>query len=123
MGTSYVEKKTDLMHQLLWSNFLKIWVETALWTIPVVGPFLKIPFVDAIIMALIENYLEKPLFKIMVRWGVFTSIDWQEDGIYRAYEKQAETLLPLQEKSEWDPADREKFRNAARALIHFNLRS
>lgn len=123
MAKSYVDQKLDLMHQLLWSNFLKEYVETTLWTIPWAGPLLKIPFVDAVLMAVLENYLEKPLLKIVTRFGIFTSIDWQSAETYDAYEKQAEKLLAAQAAGEWDPTDRKAFRDAARSLIRFNIRT
>lgn len=122
MAKSYIEQKMEMMHRLLWTNILRQWVEMALWTIPYIGPFLKLPVIDDIVMWAIETYLEKPLFLILTRWGVFTTVDWQETKIYNEYEKQAEKLVKAQENPTWDPKDRGEFRNAARALIRFNIR-
>lgn len=120
---SAVENLADTMHQLLWKGMLRTWVETSLWLIPVVGPILKVPFFDAIVMAIIENYLEKPLFLLAARLGLFTSINWGEMSIYRAYETEAKKLLPLQGKTEWDPEERKVYRDTARDLIRIRLRT
>lgn len=126
MAKSYVEKVTDMMHQLVWNNVLREWVYYSLPLIPVVGKVFLFPvfgkFLLDIVMKLIETYLEYPLFLILSRWGVFTSIDWKEDKIYNAYEKEAKKLLPLQDKEEWNKADEKAFTDAARALIRLNLK-
>ncbi len=131
MPDSYIDQKTDMMHQLLWNNILRQFAATALplafaW-IPIVGPIiaamLATPFFNAIAMFFISKYIEVPLFYLLVRWGVFTSVDWKEDAIYNAYEAQAERLLPLHGKPEkdWTPQDEKDFADAADALIRFHI--
>ncbi len=124
MAKSYVEKVTDTMHQLLWNNILREFVYISIPTIPVVGQVFLIPVVGKvfldIVMKLIETYLEYPLFLILSRRGVFTSIDWKEDKIYNAYEVEAKKVVLAQDKDAWDPKERKEFRDAARALIRYS---
>ena len=111
------------MHRLLWVNILSEGVRAALLTIPFAQWFFKLKPVQDLILYLIDEYIVEPVFLLLVRFGVFTSIDWQNEATYRAYEKEAEKLIPLQDKEEWNEADRKKFRDSARSLIRFNLRS
>jgi hypothetical protein len=120
---SAVENLADTMHQLLWKGMIRNWVEVTMWTIPYVGPFLKIPIIDTIVMTLIEVYLEKPLFVLAARFGLFTSINWGNMAIYRAYEVEAKKLVPLQQKDKWEESDRKVFRDTARDLIRIRLRT
>lgn len=120
---SYVEKVANTMKELLWDNILEELVRVSLPALPVVGPFFAIKIVSDLILWALQEYLAEPLFKIMSRFGVFTSIDWQGTAVYNAYEAEAKKLIPLQDKEVWDKKDREVWRNAARKLIRFNLRS
>ncbi len=126
MAKSYVEKVQNTMHELLWNNMLREFVYVSIPTIPVVGQIFLFPVFGKILldilMKLIETYIELPLFLILARWGVFTSIDWQEDKIYKAYEAEAIKLVPLQDKDVWDPEDEKRFTDAARNLIKLNLK-
>ncbi len=120
---SYVEKVADTMKLLLWDNILEELVSVTLPTLPLVGPFFAVPIVNKITLYLVQEFIAEPLFLIMSRFGVFTSIDWREDAIYKAYEVQAERLVPLQDKDVWDEKDRKEWRDAARELIVYNLKS
>jgi hypothetical protein len=128
---SYVDQKTDLMNQLLWTNFLRQWVSvevTALLvTIPWAGPFLasvwSLKPVQDLILWLLDKEIVWKLFYIMVRWGVFTSIDWQEDAIYSAYEARATELLKViaDPRGIWTPEQDKAFSDAAFDLIEFHI--
>lgn len=118
MSKSYIEQKTDLMTRLLWENILQELFESWLVTLP----FLGWPVIRNVVVWFVENYLVEKLFKIATRWGVFTSIDWQNEKVHKEYSKQADKLIAAQNVGEWDPDDRKKFKEAARNLIRFNLR-
>jgi len=112
-----------MMHQLLWTNLLESGVRAGLTAIPWLGQILTaFPPLMSIILYFISKYIEYPVFLMLTRFGVFTSIDWHEEAIYREYEKQAIKLIPLQEKETWDEADEKAFTDAARSLIRFNLK-
>lgn len=131
MPDSYIDQKTAIMHQLLWTNFLRQYVAVAipaaLSAIPVAGTFLAALFstsvVQTIVLTVLGNWLY-PLFRIMVRFGVFTSIDWQEDSFYAEYEKEATRLLPQlggKLEKDWTPADEKSFADAADNLIRLHV--
>src|SRR5574343_961145 len=122
MTLSYVEKVAKTMHQLLWQNMLRELVTVSLAQTPVLGVFFSLPPVQFLIMIFIEKYFEKPMFTILSRFGVFTSIDWKNEEQYNEYELQAKKLVPLQDKEEWNEADRKLFKDAARSLIRFHLK-
>lgn len=103
------------MHRLLWDNILQELM------VAVLGSALQIPLVADIATLLIDRFIAEPLFEILTRWGVFISIDWKNEEIYSAYEKQAESIIDLQDKEEWNNEDRKRFKDAARALIQFNI--
>ena len=111
------------MHELLWDNILEEWLTVQL---PLLLPFLAWPLVgplaSRVIRDAIDNYLAAPLFTILSRFGVFTSIDWKEDAIYEAYEKEATALVLAQDGDTWSEEDETNFTNAARKLIKFNLK-
>lgn len=123
MPDSYIDQKTDMMHHLLWNNILKQIVIVELAAVPYLGPFLSWGPVRETILFVVSNYVEIPLFRALVRWGVFTSVDWQEDRIYSAYEIEAEKLLPLHGKpeQEWTKEEEKEFADAAENLIHFHI--
>ncbi len=123
-GQSYIEKQTDMMHQLLWKNLLEDGVRAAILGIPFVGPFLTAfpPFMN-ILLFFISKYVEVPLFLALTRFGVFTSIDWQDQNVYNAYAAEAAKLIPLQDKDTWTSAEEKAFTDAARNLIRFHVRS
>lgn len=122
MAKSYVDKVTDTMHQLLWDNILEELVKVSLPALPGVGPFFANPIVNSIVRWAIDEFLFEPLLKLLTRWGVFTSINWQNAEIYAAYEKEAIKLVGLQDKDVWSPEDEKAFTDAARKLIVFNIR-
>ena len=130
---SYIDQKTDLVNQLLWTNLLRQWVVIEvpifLATIPVVGPFLAMaigrgPILDFILWLLDKDIIWK-FFDILVRWGVFTSIDWQEDAIYNSYATQADALLKViaDPNGVFTPAQDKAFSDAADSLIEFHFKS
>lgn len=132
MPESYIDQKTDMMHQLLWNNILREFVGVALpmlfLPIPWVGPFiagaLSTPIFRTIALTLISHYIEVPLFRLLVKWGVFTSVDWKEDGIYNAYEKEAIRLLPQlggKPEKDWTADDEKKFADSSANLIEFHV--
>lgn len=111
------------MVDLLWNNILEEFFFVSLASIPIIGKILNFPGVKGIVSYLVEKYVAERLLNILVRWGVFTSIDWGNAAIYRAYEVEAEKLVSLQDKEVWDQEDERKFKDAARKLIRLNLRS
>ncbi len=131
MPDSYIDQKTQLMHQLLWNTILRQYVAIELVAlplgIPVVGPFISMclanPIIQGLVLDLISHYIEIPLFTLLCRWGVFTSVDWKEDSIYNAYEEQANKLLPLQGKpaKDWTPEEDKAFSDAAANLIRLHI--
>lgn len=116
---SQVERVTDIMHRLLWNNILEVWVSGILRPVPVVG----LPVIRSIVMWLIDKFVVVPLFEILVRYGVFTSIDWGTEEVYNAYEAEAKKIVGMQDAEEWPENERKAFRDAARKLIHFELPS
>lgn len=132
MPDSYVAQLSDLMDQLLWTNILREYVAVELvalpLAIPVVGgaisAFLALDPVQAIILKLIESFVAMPLFTLLVRWGVFTSVDWKEDAIYDAYQTQAQALLPTHGTTPpalWTPEQDKAFSDAADNLIELHV--
>ena len=123
MATSYVDKVTERMHELLWQNILEEWLTVQL---PILLPWLAWPIIGPIANKLIrdaiDNYLAEPLFTLLSRFGVFTSIDWKEDSIYDAYEVEAKKLVIAQDGDTWSEKDEKDFTDAARKLIRFNLK-
>lgn len=119
---SYVEKVTDTMKKLLWDNLLEEFVIVELPLIPVIGPVFAIPLVNKLTVYFIQEYIAEPLLKVLTRFGIFTSIDWKEGAMYNEYEARAKKLISLQDKEVWNEEDRKAWRDAARALIHFNLK-
>lgn len=111
------------MHSLLWDNILEDFFFVSLASIPIVGKILAFPGVRPLVEHLVEKYITERLFEILTRWAVFTSIDWGNSQVYNAYENEAEKLIDLQDKDEWSKEDEKRFKDAARKLIRFNLRS
>jgi len=120
---SHIEKKSEMMHSLLWDNILEDFFFVSLASIPIVGKILAFPGVRPLVEHLVEKYITERLFEILTRWAVFTSIDWGNSQVYNAYENEAEKLIDLQDKDEWSKEDEKRFKDAARKLIRFNLRS
>lgn len=132
MTKSYVDQRTDIMHQLLWDNILREFVRVEMVALPLVIPgvgpllsgILSTPPIQEIVLFLISRYLEVPLFRLLVRWGVFTSVDWKEDAIYNAYEATATRLLPElggKPDKDWTPEDEKAFEDAAADLIRLHI--
>ncbi len=119
MSQSYVEKVSDTMHRLLWDNLIEEWIAGLIKTIPVLGW----PVISNVFLYLVESYLVEPLFTALSRFGVFTSIDWQNDAIYTAYKAEAIKLVGAQDKDEWPEVDRKAFKDAARNLVRFHFKS
>lgn len=107
------------MHRLLWTNLLKEWASGLIKTVPVLGW----PVINNIFLYLVDTYLVEPLFIALSRFGVFTSIDWQNDEIYNSYKSEAVKLIGTQDKDVWPEIDRKAFRDASRNLIKFHIRS
>lgn len=115
---SKVSDVSDVMRKLLWKNVVEAWVRRAIVAIPVLGWSV---FKDVFIFV-VETYLVEPLFVELARYGVFTTIDFQNALQYDAYKKEAEKIIVLQDlSSDWKTEEREVFRNAARNLIVFHL--
>jgi hypothetical protein len=119
---SYVENVQNMMNRLLWDNLLEEWIRGVLLTVPVFSWPIIGPIASKLLRDFIEDHLIDPLFNALSRFGVFTSIDWQNQQIYAAYYEEAIKLVPLQEKEVWSPEDERKFTDAARKLIRFNLK-
>lgn len=131
-GQSYIDQKTDLMNQLLWTNLLRQWVmiefPIALAAIPYVGPFLAMaigrgPILDFVVWLLDKEIVWK-FFYLLCRYGVFTSINWQEDVVYASYEKKAAELIGVinDPRGKWTPAQDKAFSDAAFNLIELHFR-
>ena len=102
------------MSRLLWDNILRGYLASMTKAVPILGW----PVINNVFLYLIENYLIDPLFNELSRYGVFTSIDWKNTEQYAAYRQEAVKLIGAQ-NGEWP--DREKFKNAARNLIRFDV--
>lgn len=122
MSDSFIEAKAEMMRLLLWNNIAKRFVESYLPTLPGVGFIFALPVVKDLIWYLFETYVLDPLFLEMTRFGVFVSIEWENEAQQRAYEAEAIKLVPLQDKEIWDEEDKKKFDDAALNLIAFHLK-
>lgn len=113
---SHVEAISESMKRLLWNSILQELLTVWLRTIP----FFGWPVVKDVVIWFVETQLAEPLFIILSRWGVFTSIDWQNSAIYAEYEKEAKLLIT--HPDEWTKEDRRRFKDAARRLIRLTLK-
>jgi len=131
MPKSVVDQKTDLMNQLLWTNLLRTWTSvevTALlmaipWAGPVLAAFWKLGPVQDLVLWLLDKEVVWKLFYVLCRWGIFTTIDWQEDSVYAAYEAKALDLLKTisDPRGVFTPQQDKDFSDAAYALIEFHF--
>jgi len=121
--TSYVEKVTNIAHMILWDNILEEFISVSLPAIPYVGVVFANPIVNRLTLWFVDKYLAYPLFLLLCRKGVFVTIDWETEAQYNAYHEEAKKLVPLQEREHWDEDERKKFKEAAKNLIIYHIRS
>jgi len=114
---SRVDKVQETMQRILWDNILEDFLSNLMLAYPVLGW----PVFREIILLLVEKFIVKQLFTVLARWGVFTSIDWQNEVIYEAYKSEAIRLVGAQEKDDWPEHERKAFKDAARKLARFNI--
>ncbi len=118
MSESYVERISSTMHRLLYINIIEPQLKLFLVGVPILGW----PVIRDIILYAINTYLIEELFLSLTRFGVFTSIDWENDKQYEAYKSQAIRIIGMQDRMEWPKNDREEFKKSARALINFHVK-
>jgi len=119
VSKSYVGKIAETMHRLLWENIIEEWLSKLMIQVPVLGW----PVIRDVVLFLVDRWLVEPMFLIASRWGVFTSIDWKNNEIYDSYRQEAVKLIGAQDQDVWPEPDRKAFKDAARKLVRFNIRS
>lgn len=109
-------------------EWFRVDVPIALAAIPVAGGFLvslwSLGPVQDLVLHLLDAEVVWKFFYILTRWGVFTSVDWQEEKIFDAYSKKAEELLPIikDPRGVFTPEQDKAFTDAADNLIELHLR-
>lgn len=107
------------MKRLWWTNIIQVFIDVELQTIPGIGVYFTLAPVKYLVHLLMDKWISYPLFNFLSRWGVFNSIDYQEEEIYQSYSVQADLLIAAQEKGQWN--EREDFKKAAKNLIRFHI--